>query len=119
MPKKVFNALPKAEGSKDHLNIVEDYNVHYNAECATCPMTKTWYVGKSLSVLEDHYEAHHRDLVENEKLPLLLESYIYFHFVLKGKGSPKSEMWRLKHMKVTSGCKKGHLPKSGVDEEYV
>eukprot|EP00957_Ditylum_brightwellii_P011602 876816-Ditylum_brightwellii.AAC.1 len=73
MPKKVFKALSKAEGSNDHLNFGEDYKVHYDAECATFPMTKNW------------------DLVKNGQLPLLLEFYIYFHFVLKGKGSPRSE----------------------------
>eukprot|EP00957_Ditylum_brightwellii_P124918 9522977-Ditylum_brightwellii.AAC.1 len=40
MPKKVFNVLPKADGSKDRLNFGEDYKVHYDAECATLPMKK-------------------------------------------------------------------------------
>eukprot|EP00957_Ditylum_brightwellii_P152711 11624280-Ditylum_brightwellii.AAC.1 len=103
MPKKVFNILPKLEGFKDHLNFEEDYKVHYNAECATFPMTK----------------------LELEQLPLLLESYIYFCFVLKTRGSPNSEMWKLKQVennkycRVASGYKKGHLPKSGGDEECV
>eukprot|EP00957_Ditylum_brightwellii_P081326 6186396-Ditylum_brightwellii.AAC.1 len=99
MPKKVFNVLPKSEGSKDHLNFGEDYKIHYNAECVAFPMIKTWYVGKSLLVLKDHYEVHHGDLVQREQPTLLLESYIYFCFVLKGKDSPKSEMWKLKQMK--------------------
>eukprot|EP00957_Ditylum_brightwellii_P080437 6117958-Ditylum_brightwellii.AAC.1 len=99
MPKKVFNVLPKADGCKDYLNFGEDYKVHYDAECATFPMAKTWYVSKSLWVLKKHFETHHVDLVDNEKLPLLLESHIYFRFILKGKGSPKSEMWKLKQMK--------------------
>eukprot|EP00957_Ditylum_brightwellii_P149488 11383989-Ditylum_brightwellii.AAC.1 len=99
MPKKVFNILPKSEGSKDHLIFGEDY--------------------------KEHYESHHMDLVELEQLPLLLESHIYFHFVLKGKGSPKSEMWKLKEMKnnkssrVASGYKIGCPPKSGGDEKCV
>eukprot|EP00957_Ditylum_brightwellii_P140395 10697132-Ditylum_brightwellii.AAC.1 len=94
MPKKVFSILPKVEGSKDHLNFGEDY--------------------------KEHYESHHVDLVEREQLPLLLKSYIYFNFVLKGKSSPESEMWKLKQMKnnksnrVASGYKIGHPPKSGV-----
>eukprot|EP00957_Ditylum_brightwellii_P138788 10579470-Ditylum_brightwellii.AAC.1 len=114
MPKKVLNILPRAEGSKYHLNFGEDYKVHYNAECATFPMKTTQYVGKLLFVLKEHYESHNGDLVEREQLHLLLESYIYFHFVLKGKGSPKTEMWKLKKMKnnkssrVASGYKIGH-----------
>eukprot|EP00957_Ditylum_brightwellii_P025921 1960864-Ditylum_brightwellii.AAC.1 len=66
MPKKMFNVLPKADGSKDHLNFGEDY--------------------------KEHFESHHGDLVENGQLPILLDSYIYFCFVPKGKGSPRSEM---------------------------
>eukprot|EP00957_Ditylum_brightwellii_P141479 10778039-Ditylum_brightwellii.AAC.1 len=41
MLKKVFNVLPKSDGSKDHLNFGEDHKGHCNAECATFPMTKT------------------------------------------------------------------------------
>eukprot|EP00957_Ditylum_brightwellii_P140016 10668990-Ditylum_brightwellii.AAC.1 len=42
MPKKVFIILPKADGSKDHLNFGEDYKVFYNAEWKDSPKSEMW-----------------------------------------------------------------------------
>eukprot|EP00957_Ditylum_brightwellii_P149668 11397473-Ditylum_brightwellii.AAC.1 len=125
IPKKVFHVLPKMDGLKNNLHFGEDYKLCFDTECSLFPMTRLWYVGRFLQDLKTHYEKCHMDLVDRNELPLLLESYIYFHFVLKRRGSPKSKMWRLKRSeneianRVTSSYKKGHPPKIGDDEDYM
>eukprot|EP00957_Ditylum_brightwellii_P170078 12946306-Ditylum_brightwellii.AAC.2 len=75
MLKKGFNTLTKIQGFHIKLSVGGDYK------------------------MKAHYKEHHTDLLNSKNLPLLLESYIYYCYMLNKRSIAKSEMLMLKATK--------------------